>query len=186
MKNLVSFDKSSISFKEKLISVFYILISIVFGIFFMKINLNEFQTIKDILMIPLTVLSILVIHELIHISMFKLFGKGFAKISVIYEKEMGAIAIYQSNKDVKYSLIQTLIILLTPAIALTIIGMSFLLITTIPLIVELIKINIILNIVGSHIDFLISCKLLKSFYKKNVLVFYDYKKEVGMSINIEY
>ena len=176
------FNKLNITIKEKVILFSFIFIIIVSHLLLFGFNLNVFDKFIYFLLIPLTIAFVLVIHELIHILLFKYFGKGQAKIKIIYDKELGAIAIYQCNKEVLYSLKEVLAILLTPMLFLTVIGFILLNLTNNLLFLELIKLNILVNLAGSSLDFLISLLLLKKYKRNDIKIYFDYKLKEGMEL----
>ena len=119
----------------------------------------------------------LVIHELIHIAVYKLFGKGQARISVEKEKKLGAIVVHQTNQDVFYTKPEMLAILLSPMVILTIVLTVIFKFTSYPF---LIYINIALNLIGSSIDFYISMLLIKR-YPKDILLNFN-SEDITMNI----
>lgn len=134
----------------------------------------------SVIYLPIIITVTLVIHESIHICLFKLFSDGKANIEIIKDKDIGAIIIFQKNKDVFYSKAKTIVILLAPALILTLI--SLVLIKMFAFQSLLIKINMLLNLTGSSTDILTSLFLLK--FRDDMLINYDYTKEDGISMNI--
>lgn len=113
--------------------------------------------IKEILLIIPTVFLVFLSHECIHILFFILFGQGKAKIEIKKERKMGAIIMHQVNEDVFYSKIQMVIILLAPFVFLTALLIGLMFWIKLP---YLFYVNILLNTIGSSIDFYLTIKLL--------------------------
>lgn len=137
---------------------------------------NKEKVLEVLLFIP-TMLFIFIIHELIHMLLFIYFGKGEAKIKVSKEKKYGAIVMHQVNEDVYYTRREILIILLAPLVLLSIVLFFLMNIINMPF---LLYFNLILNVLGSSIDFYISIYLLFK-YKKNIKVNFD-SNRVSMNI----
>lgn len=131
--------------------------------------------------LPLLVIATFILHEYIHIFFFKLFSKGKANIKVIREKDLGAVIMYQENKDVSYSKYQTIMVLIAPLVLITIVSIPFMNNSLVGL---LIKANMYLNIMGSSVDCTLIFKLLRK-YKNNIKISYDYEKEKGVIMNIK-
>lgn len=129
--------------------------------------------------LPIIVIITLTIHELIHILFFKLFGKKKAKIKVLRDKDLKAIVIYQHNKDVFYSKLQTITVLLMPLILITMVSIVLLFFIPNSLII---KFNMILNVFGSVIDMAITVRLL-IYAPKGIKINYTYEKECGVILN---
>ncbi|MCC0672194.1 MULTISPECIES: DUF3267 domain-containing protein [unclassified Clostridioides] len=128
------------------------------------------------------VIGTVIIHELIHILFFNFFSNGKAKIKIKYDKHIGSIVIYQSNEVILYNKIQTIIILLAPLVLITII--SFFCIFYFKTISEILKINLVLNSMGSTGDFILSSKLFHNYISKNILINYSYSSQEGTIMNI--
>lgn len=131
--------------------------------------------------LPFLVIATFIFHEYIHIFFFKLFSKGKANIKVIREKDLGAVIMYQENKEVIYSKYQTILVLIAPLVIITILSMPFIDNSLIGL---LIKANMYLNIMGSSVDCTLIFKLITT-YKNDIKINYDYEKEKGVIMNIK-
>ena len=136
-------------------------------------NILEYLSNKDkifeiMLFIPV-MFFIVLIHELIHICLFILFGKGKAKIKVSRNKKYGAIVIKQVNKDVFYNKKEIILILLSPLVILSIILFFLMFVINMPF---LIYFNLLLNVLGSSIDFYISIYLLIR-HNKDIMINFD-------------
>ena len=77
---------------------------------------------------------------------------------------------------------EVLAILLTPMLFLTVIGFILLNLTNNLLFLELIKLNILVNLAGSSLDFLISLLLLKKYKRNDIKIYFDYKLKEGMEL----
>lgn len=133
-----------------------------------------------VLYLPILVIVTLVIHEYIHIVLFKVFGKGSADIEIKRDKKLGAIVVHQKNKEVLYNKKETIIILLMPAILITV--ASLIKISLFPSWEMILKVNMLLNIIGSSIDIVTSYKLLQ--HKDDIMINYDFIEGKGMRMNI--
>lgn len=125
-----------------------------------------------------SVLFIFVIHELIHVGFFLLFGEGKAKIKVKREKSLGAVVMHQVNEQVYYKRWQMVVILLSPLILLTI---ALLLLSLISPFIYLIFFNIVLNALGSSVDIYLSYQLLTKHDSK-IRINFD-KDDIQMNIH---
>lgn len=123
---------------------------------------NNKEKFFEIVMFIPVMFSIFFIHELIHMKLFVLFGKGEAKIKVKREKKYGAVVIHQVNEAVYYNKREILIILLSPLIILSIILLGLMYAINMPF---LIYFNLLLNVLGSSIDFYVSINLLFRYPK---------------------
>lgn len=176
-KYLEKINKQNISPIACAITGFLLTIIIGFIIFKLKpFNLIEYLNNKPInteliLFVPATII-ILLIHELIHIGFYLLFSKGKAKIQVKREKEYGALMIYQINEKVCYSRNEMILILLAPLILITIILFILINFINTPF---LLYINLLLNVLGSSIDFYISAFLLIK-YPSNIKISFNPNK----------
>ncbi|AKA44373.1 metalloprotease family protein [Paenibacillus polymyxa] len=111
----------------------------------------------EVLLILPTMLLAFVIHECIHVVLFKLFGKGKARIKVSREKSVGAVVMHQVNEEVFYKRWEMIIILLSPLMLLSLFFYGLHLCITMPF---LIVVNIVLNAIGSSVDVYASLILL--------------------------
>ncbi len=142
------------------------------------ISMIDYNNITQIIIIPIAITITLIIHETIHILLFKLYGRGEAIIKVKWIKNEGSIVVHQLNDSIIYSRSEVIIILLSPFLIITFISLVLLRITTIPL---LIYINCMLNIAGSSTDIFLSFKLLLK-YKKAKKIRFVYKGNMNMCI----
>lgn len=130
--------------------------------------------------LPLVVVATFIFHEYIHIFFFKVLSGGNADIKVIKEKDLGAVIMYQQNKDVLYTRLQTVIILVAPLVLITLLSIPLLNLGALGLIF---KANMYLNIMGSSIDCALIFKLLRK-YDGNIKVNYEYEQSNGVIMNI--
>lgn len=142
-------------------------------------NIKEEDITISFFLLPIVVVITLIIHELIHIIFFKIFGKNKARIKVLRDKTLKAIMIYQENKDVFYTKFQTITILLMPLIIITIISSILLFFMPNSLII---KVNMILNILGNVIDIVITTRLL-IHVPNNISINYTYEQKYGVILN---
>lgn len=126
-----------------------------------------------------SVLIVFIIHEVIHVALFHLFGKGKARIKIRREKSLGAVVMHQVNEDVYYKRWQMLTILLTPLVSLTIL---LLLLSFFFPFSYLIFFNIVLNALGSSVDIYVSYQLLIK-HDSNILINFD-KDDIHMNIYV--
>lgn len=112
-------------------------------------ELSNSRTFWEIIWIPVGVVGFLVVHELIHIAFYLIFGKGEAKIKVSRERKVGAIVMHQTNDSVLYTRWQMVIILLSPLVLLTGVFLLLHLIIPAPFFWWA---NLVLNATGSSID----------------------------------
>lgn len=131
----------------------------------------------EVVFLPVTTLVTLFIHECIHILLFIVFGKGHAKIKVRRDEELKAIIIHQINDKVYYRKFEIIIILLSPLVILSI--LLYILMQYINL-TFLIGITLILNVLGSTIDFYLSLMLLFKYNNKIIINFSS--NEIKMNI----
>lgn len=156
-----------------------ILLTIIIGllVFYLKpFNIMEYLNNKEkimevILFLPI-MFFIVFIHELIHIGLFILFGKGEAQIKISRNKKYGAIVVKQLNENVFYNKKEIILILLSPLVLLSIILFILMFVIDMPF---LIYFNLLLNVLGSSIDFYISIYLLVK-HNKNIKVNFDSQK----------
>lgn len=156
------------------------LMTIIFTFAFIStyININNFDL--SILTLPIWVIITLIMNEVIHIILFKAFGKKQAIIEIKRDKDLGAIIVLQKNKEVFYSKIESITILLSPLILITI--ATLVIIPFYPESGELLKINMLLNIMGSLTDIVTSYILAR--HKKDIFINYEFSKEKGVFLNI--
>ena len=173
--------KKNVSFKLILVAILYNVLIVIISFKYSKIRLNYITPL--IFILPLIVLGTLIIHEYIHILLFKYFSNGNAEIEVIRDKEIKSIIMYQKNKEVLYTPIQTIVILLSPMILLTLLTIPLLYIN-IKCVYVILMINMILNIMGSTTDMILSLILLLKYNKKDIFINYAYSKEFGVILNI--
>lgn len=130
--------------------------------------LDSSKVVETIAILP-AMFVVLLVHELIHVAFFHLFGKGKAKIEMKLDKEIGAIIMHQVNPNVYYRRNELLVILLAPLILLT---AGLLLLDLVIILPFLIWINILLNAIGSSTDLYVSFRLLTQ-YKSHHLFNFD-------------
>lgn len=133
----------------------------------------------EFLLLPFIIILTLIIHESIHILFFKILNKE-SLISIKTERnsknKIKAICIYQSNKNIAYNKLQTFVILLSPVVLITF--FSSLLLLFIPqtsIWYLIISINAIINAMGSATDVVLSLKLIRKYYFKEIAIKYDYR-----------
>lgn len=141
---------------------------------FLKYIDNKEKVFEIILIFPVVLFS-LIIHELTHISMYILFGKGQAKIKVRIDKEYGALIMHQINEDVFYSRNQMVAILLTPLIVINVVLSILVNFINAPF---LLFFNILLNTVGSSIDLYVSTLLILNYKSSAKVNFHPDKVEM--------
>lgn len=173
--------KKNVSFKMILGAIIYNLLIVLISFKYSEIKLNNMTPL--IFTLPFVVAGTLVIHEYIHIWLFKYYSNGKAEIEVIRDKEIRSIIMYQRNKDVLYTPLQTIVIFLAPMILLTVLTIPLLFINIKCLYIVL-MINMILNIMGSTTDVMLSLILLFKYNKQDVFINYSYSKECGVILNI--
>lgn len=179
MERITSINRKKITPLDFLSAGVIILSCIIYTYIFLKDNSIESLLDLSIIFLPIIVTLTLVIHEYIHVIFFKVFGKGKAKIKVIRDKNMKAIIMYQSNKDVFYNKTQTILILLSPLFIITAFSLLLLVFFNSNL---LIRMNMILNILGSIIDFAVSMRLLIKL-PKDIKINYSYNNDSGVIMN---
>ncbi|HBG8471525.1 TPA: DUF3267 domain-containing protein [Clostridioides difficile] len=183
MKKISEISKKNIGKLDIFLGIIFNILIVIGYILF-----NDFEflinniNLKSLFYFIAIVVSTVIVHELIHILFFNFFSKGKAKIKIKYDKHIGSIVIYQSNKVILYNKIQTIIILLAPLLSIAII--SFFCIFYFKAISEILKINLILNSMGSTGDFIISSKLFHNYISKNILINYSYSSHKGTIMNI--
>lgn len=135
------------------------------------------------LLLPILIMITLIIHEFIHIILFKLLNKK--AIIKIINNNWKQIFIYQSNPKVCYSKLETAIILISPFIIITIITFFILgFINTKGSIYILFAINGVINAMGSVTDIVSIIKLYRTYFKQNIYINYDLNNDnVIMLIN---
>lgn len=129
--------------------------------------MNEDKAWEVLAVIP-SLFIIFVIHELIHIGLFHLFGQGKAKVIPKREKELGAVIMHQVNPEVFYTRNQMLFILLSPLILLTVLLLALHFYLPLPF---LLLINIVLNSLGSSTDLYASYRLLSNYSRHDMINF---------------
>lgn len=169
--------KKDINYKDIIFASIFNLLLIAYIYLYGDISISDINL--TFIILPIVVIATFVFHEYIHIFFFKVFSNGKANIRVIREKDLGAVIMYQENKEVLYSKYQSIIILIAPLIIITILSIPFLNLSYIGLVI---KVNMYLNIVGSSVDSTIIFRLLKE--KNNIKINYDYDKEIGVIMNI--
>ena len=167
--------KKDINYKDIIFASIFNLLLIAYIYLYGDISISDINL--TFIILPIVVIATFVFHEYIHIFFFKVFSNGKANIRVIREKDLGAVIMYQENKEVLYSKYQSIIILIAPLIIITILSIPFLNLSYIGLVI---KVNMYLNIVGSSVDSTIIFRLLKE--KNNIKINYD--KEIGVIMNI--
>lgn len=160
-----------------------VLVTLIIGytsINLLKINIINYMTpdklLEIVLLVP-SVICVFIIHELIHVVFFLLFGKGKAKIKVSRERSVGAVIMHQVNEEVYYSRLQMVVILLSPIVFLTIILLG---IHSVMPVTFLIFINIVLNALGSTVDIYITYQLIFK-YKSSIYINFN-PKTICMNI----
>lgn len=176
---ITKISKKNISKIDICIVIIFNIISILLFILLFKPSLNNLDF--YFLTLPVVMIITTVIHEYIHIIFFKLFGKGKANIKIMRNKDIKGIVVLQQNKDVKYSLNQILIILLSPLIIITVISL-LLSVTALDNINLIIGTNMWLNCIGSTTDVVLSFKRYK---EGEGATNFEYTKEEGIVMNIE-
>lgn len=176
---ITKISKKNISKIDICIVIIFNIISILLFILLFKPSLNNLDF--YFLTLPVVMIITTVIHEYIHVIFFKLFGKGKAHIKIMRNKDIKGIVVLQQNKDVKYSLNQILIILLSPLIIITVISLllSVIALDNINLIIGT---NMWLNCIGSTTDVVLSFKRYK---EGEGATNFEYTKEEGVVMNIE-
>lgn len=172
MKKINEFNMDNISKMNEFLAFLYECFCCIYlGIILKQISKISFY----ILLLPIFVIVTLIIHESIHILFFKIFNKN-SKIKII-NNHFKQIFMYQSNENVYYNKFQTIIILLSPLIFISII--SFILINCIPFdnIVLLIAMNMIINAMGSVTDVISSINLLTKYFNKKIFIKYELKND---------
>lgn len=115
-----------------------------------------------------TLFIIIVIHELIHIIFFKIFGKGKAKIKIKFSIEK--ILIQQVNKELYYTKNQMILILLSPLIFITLILVFISLI--ISYFYTIFYLVCIMNCIGCLIDLGVSISILRYSNRESKIYYY--------------
>lgn len=141
---------------------------------FSPINYLEPSKLVEVLVIVPTMLFILIIHEIIHVIFFLLYGKGKAKIDVKIDKEIGAVIMHQVNPEVFYRRNEMLVILLLPLILICV---GLVVLDSYISFPFLLWVNILLNAIGSSTDIYISYRLLKD-YSVNDLINFDSSEHI--------
>lgn len=178
MEKIDEISKDNI--EKKYIVGVMVIISLMWIVCFISGYLDINKLDLKILYLPVLVIGTLVVHEYIHVVLFKVFSKGRANIEVKRDRKLGAIVVYQKNQEVFYNKKQTVVILLMPLVLITTI--SLIKITILPYWAMVLKVNMLLNILGSSTDLVTSYKLFK--YKGEVKVNYDFIKGKGIQMNI--
>lgn len=168
--------------------IYFILIGFIFNIFFAvlihKITaIDIFEQINnlsliEILPLPIVVLGTTVLHEYIHVLFFNLFSKGRAAVRPTWEKSLGAIVLRQTNPNVSYGKLSTVIILLSPLVVLTVASCILAALVEFKL---LVFINCVLNSIGSSTDLYISTKLIFK-YPNNIKIIHKTGELSGIEI----
>lgn len=177
---LDKFCKNDISKRDWFVVFIYNLIITLTTLYVFPVDMNMFD-LKIIFLTPLVIITF-IFHEYIHVFLFKLIGGREVHIEAIRDKEFKSVIMYQSNKDIKYSKLEVILILLAPAVLISI--LSILSLFVFEGLYILILINALLNLIGSSADFLVSFKVIFDFSKGSKF-YYDYNKTDGVSINKE-
>lgn len=174
MHKIASISNANITHKDEFIAFVYECICCVF----MGFSLRNWNHIKIfLLMLPFLVVFTLFIHESIHILFFKLFGKE-ATIKIINDNFKN-IYVYQSNKNVYYTRLQTIVILLAPLILISIATLIILHFSNETIFVP-ISVNGVINAMGAMTDIVLSIKLL--CYRGKIVVGYEKKENIILNI----
>lgn len=174
MQKIDKISNENITKQDELIAFIYECICCIF----MGLSLRNWNYIKIFLItLPFLVIFTLVIHESIHILFFKLFSKE-AQIKIINDNFKN-IYIYQSNKNVYYTRLQTIIILLAPLVLISTITLFILRFTNEQLFVP-ISVNGVINAMGAMTDIVLSIKLF--FYKGKIFINYEKKDYITLNI----
>lgn len=179
---LIISQKKTNLFLPIIFAIFFSTSFILLNVFLFNISelIINFK-LENIIYFPLLMITTLVLHELIHIILFKLFGKGQAIIKIIRDKDLKSIIIKQENENLFYTKMQVIIILLTPLIVITVI--SFL-VQVIPITNNfglLIMLNNVLNALGSCIDvYCVFILITTKRVKKVNFSFTDNKPELNL------
>lgn len=174
MNKIAQINNKNITKKDKMIAFIYELICGLLVLLFI-VKLNDIK--MFLILLPFLVILTLIVHESIHISLFKLFGKD-TKIKIINDK-FKSIYIYQCNQNVYYTRLQTIIILLTPLISISCITIILFLFLDKNLVFPIV-VNGIINAMGSMTDFILSIKLLT--YKEKIFINYEMKETFTLNI----
>lgn len=176
MKITKIISKDNIEKKYVIVVTALILLALISAISTGYINFLEVDI--KVIFLPAFVIGTLITHELIHISLFEIFSKGKADVEVLVDRALGAIVVYQKNKNVFYNKLQTIIILLAPVIIITLI--SLIRIEINPEWSMVLKVNMLLNILGSLTDIVLSLKLISC--KGNIRINYDFEEDKGILV----
>lgn len=136
------------------------------------------SSLLELFILLIVIILTTVFHEWLHVVMFKWFGKGEARTKVLRDKKLRALMIYQSNPNVVYTKRETLWILLTPFLLITLLSLIFMMIDSIYWMVSM---NMILNALGSCLDIALCLKMYRD-YPKYQSVSYVYEAGEGVSM----
>ena len=115
--------KKDINYKDIIFAVIFNLLLLAYIYLYGNISIDDINL--TFVTLPIIVIATFIFHEYIHIFFFKVFSKGKANIRVTREKDLGAVIMYQENKEVLYSKYQSIIILVAPLIIITILSIPF-------------------------------------------------------------
>lgn len=174
MTKIATISNHNITKKDEFIAFIYECICCVF----MGLSLRNWNHIVVFLItLPFLVITTLVIHESIHILFFRIFSKE-AKIEIIND-EFKSIYIYQSNPNVFYTKWQTIVILISPLVLISLITWLLLPFCNESILVP-ISVNGVINAMGAMTDVVLSIKLLT--YKKQIFVNYEKKESITLNV----
>lgn len=178
IKKINEINKNNIENRYKIF-----IITVMMLMWFLVFKLNYISLYKfnlTIMLLPILVLITLIIHESIHVILYNYFGGKDSAVEIKKDKDLGAIIIYQKNKDVFYKKNEYIIILLMPFLLITLI--SLIVIPMCGYYVELLKLNMLLNILGSATDITLSFKLINCRDCKYLNL--DFNKKDGVILNL--
>lgn len=174
MRKIDRISNDNITRKDEIIAFIYECICCVF----MGLSLRNWSYIKIFLTtLPFLVIFTLILHESIHILFFKLFGKN-AQIKIINDNFKN-IYIYQSNENVFYTRLQTIVVLLSPLVLISCLTFLILQFVNRQLFVP-ISVNGVVNAMGAMTDVVLSLKLLS--YKEKIFINYEKKDYITLNI----
>lgn len=177
MTKIATISSNNITPRDEVIAFIYECICCVF----MGLSLRNWNHIAMFLItLPFFIIITLVIHEYIHILFFKIFSKE-AKIKVINDNFKN-IYIYQYNKNVFYTKLQTITILLSPLVFISFITWLLLQICNETILVS-ISVNGIINAMGAMTDVVLSLKLLT--FKDKIFINYEKKENIILNIFVK-
>lgn len=166
-----------------LLGLFMTLITFIIMYLIKPLNLYEYLMSKNNMILEaglvfMSYLVVFIVHELIHMAFFIIFGKNKAKVKLVKEKKLNAFVVKQLNPNVYYSKLQTIIILLAPLVLINSILFTLLMKTNLSMLI--IYANIFANTLASCIDCYVSLKLMLKF-DNEILINYS-TDEINMNI----